>query len=365
MIRDKVTALQFMSAKPVVVVGGMPLAARVYGLLSQAGVRVLAAKTYDERVSASVVVEATGGLAPAFDTAMRALAAGVPCVSASELLVGVHGAALANAAAGQGTGFYFGAALGPLQPLAGWLAEGQVRRVALAVPDAPNMVLSRMLARGEDADTARARLEVEGFDMGDAGGKQAVLRGLAVQHAMGCRMVPREAVRQGVEMVDAAFLAGLRRFGASPVHGVVLADGMVRAGVMAVPAGHVLEHGFMRQVVEIESGFGTQTLQAEVVEEEATAQAVVADVRRALAARRHGVMGAASAWAQARPVLWWVQVPYAERGAVLEQATLLEDNMLGDGSWSAVVKAERAPQGCVAVPYMAEDVAGVTLRLVG
>ena len=129
------------ATRHVTLVGSTPLAKRLFALLqSQPDVVVRAAASCDEASTrpADVVVEATGGLTPAYAVAMAALGRGIPCVTANALLMMVHGKVLTTASRGQHAGLYATAALGAAAPLVGWLRSVPLRGLQIALPTAAN-----------------------------------------------------------------------------------------------------------------------------------------------------------------------------------------------------------------------------------
>lgn len=361
MIRDK-TALMPIRGRTVAVAGDTPVAARVYALLQQAGVRVRRGARYDD---VAVVVECVGGVSSAYEVAMGALAQGVACVTANTLLVAVHGRVLQNAAAGQQCGFYYGAALGVAQPLAGWLAGSAVQRVVLAAPAAANQIVQRMLARGEDSLQAMQALEVGGFDMQDSSGKHTLATALAVQAVCGIGMAVGQAVRKPLEQMDVAGMAAMRRFGLTPVYAATVERERVWAGIHAVAADSPLLAAGTHEVMVMDTAYGVQAMQREMVGEEATAHALVQDVMAALQARRIPAQPVCR-WQQAPVAQWLVRVPHGQRAALLEQVSLVDEMTSGDGFWLAVVEAAEIPDGIWAVPLAGgySEVRG-GLRLVG
>ena len=104
-----------------------------------------------------VIIEALGGLEPAYDLAARALDLGIPVVTANKSLVARRGADLARRAAGAGVAFRYEAAVVAGVPFLGALAwrprAAAVSRLTGIVNGTSNFILTR-LAAGTSFDAA-------------------------------------------------------------------------------------------------------------------------------------------------------------------------------------------------------------------
>ena len=138
-----------------------------------------------------VVVELIGGLEPARELLLAALAAGKPVVTANKEVVATHGAELSDAARAAGVDLLFEAAVGGAIPLVRALRESlageSVRRIMGIVNGTTNYILSRMTTGGSSYADALAeaqalgyaeadpRADVEGHD---AAAKAAIMAGI-------------------------------------------------------------------------------------------------------------------------------------------------------------------------------------------
>ena len=108
----------------------------------------------DQILSGSdLVVELMGGVEPARELVVRALASGTPVVTANKQLVSRHGPELAEAAAAGGTTLRFEAAIAGVVPVVRVLGESlagaRVDRIHGIVNGTTNFILSAMAATGE------------------------------------------------------------------------------------------------------------------------------------------------------------------------------------------------------------------------
>lgn len=119
-----------------------------------------------------VVVEAIGGIEPAVTIARRALARGIPFVTANKAMVAVHGPELASLARRTGATFRFEAAIAAGVPVVRTLRDAfrgvAIRRIRGILNGTSNYVLSRMAADGLSLDDALADARKEGFAEADA-----------------------------------------------------------------------------------------------------------------------------------------------------------------------------------------------------
>jgi homoserine dehydrogenase len=366
----KESGMTFGQIKTVTLVGQGPLASRVYGLL-QGKCRVNAVARYDEASAAGdAVVECVGGVSPAYDVAMAALGRGIPLVTANSLLMAVHGRILQAASDGQHAGLFYNAALGVARPMLHWLRQEAPVRMTLALATGANAVLERMEHRNELAADAERALTDQGHALHDVSGKQTLAQALTLYGACtGQWLGAGVTERQGLEQVEVADLARLRRFGLRLCYGAEIARDHVRAGLLAVGAESALNQCFARDVLVAENALGEETvLTREVVNEEATAQALAADALKALAVRpRVFAIRDLPRADSARP--WFVRVAYAQREALCGAGfAVRQETVDGHGIWTAVGTCKACPSVadglCVAVSGAWEPRAG-GLRLVG
>jgi homoserine dehydrogenase len=168
-----------------------------------------------------VVVEVIGGIEPARELILAAMAAGKPVVTANKELIANHGAELFTAASAAGVDLLFEAAVAGgipiLRPLRESLAGEDVRRITGIVNGTTNFILTRMSEDGTSYAEALAEAQqlgyaerdptadVEGFD---AGAKAAILASIA----FGARVVAGDVYHEGISSIgprDIAFAARL------------------------------------------------------------------------------------------------------------------------------------------------------------
>ena len=172
--------------------------------------------------SIHVVVEVIGGIDPARELVLAALASGKRVVTANKELVAAHGRELLRAARDAGTDILFEASVGGgipvIRPLKESLAGDTLVRVMGIVNGTTNYILTRM---SEDALSFREALaeatalgyvesdptaDIEGFD---AASKVAILASLA----FGARVVASDVRRQGITAVTADDVAAAHDLG--------------------------------------------------------------------------------------------------------------------------------------------------------
>ncbi|MFM8236919.1 MAG: homoserine dehydrogenase [Actinomycetota bacterium] len=163
-----------------------------------------------------VVVEVVGGIDPARELVLTALAAGKPVITANKELLARHGAELFAAAAEAGVDLLFEAAVAggiPLmRPLRESLVGERIRRVMGIVNGTTNYVLTRMTEAGSDFAAAVAEAQalgyaeqdptadVEGFD---AAAKAAIIASIA----FGARVTADDVHREGITAITADDIA--------------------------------------------------------------------------------------------------------------------------------------------------------------
>lgn len=118
-----------------------------------------------------VVVELIGGLEPARELLLAAMAAGKPVVTANKELVATHGAELFATARAAGVDLLFEAAVGGAIPLVRALRESlageSVRRIMGIVNGTTNYILSRMTSGGSTYLDALAEAQALGYAEAD------------------------------------------------------------------------------------------------------------------------------------------------------------------------------------------------------
>jgi homoserine dehydrogenase len=169
-----------------------------------------------------VVCEVIGGIEPAKELLLRALANGKSIVTANKELLATEGKELFDAADAAGLDLLFEASVAggvPLiRPLKESLAGDRIGRVIGIVNGTTNYVLTRMSAQGWSFDEALGEAQrlgfaeadptadVEGFD---AAAKCAILASIAFNS----RVVAGDVYREGITRVTALDIADARRMG--------------------------------------------------------------------------------------------------------------------------------------------------------
>ena len=169
-----------------------------------------------------IVVELIGGLEPARELLLAALAGGKPVVTANKEVIATHGAELSAAARAAGVDLLFEAAVGGAIPLVRTLRESlageSVRRIMGIVNGTTNYILSRMTAGGATYLDALAeaqalgyaeadpRADVEGHD---AAAKAAIMAGIV----FGAEVTTADVHCEGISTLSPNDIAFARRLG--------------------------------------------------------------------------------------------------------------------------------------------------------
>jgi homoserine dehydrogenase len=169
-----------------------------------------------------LVVEVIGGIEPARELILDALAAGKPVVTANKELLANHGAELFAASDDAGVDLLFEAAVAggiPLiRPLRESLVGEDVARVIGIVNGTTNYILTKMTEEGWDYAEALAEAQslgyaerdptadVEGYD---AGAKAAIIATIA----FGQKVVAGDVSHEGISTVTSTDIAFARRLG--------------------------------------------------------------------------------------------------------------------------------------------------------
>lgn len=168
-----------------------------------------------------LIVELIGGVDPAGELVLAALAAGKPVVTANKELIAARGPELFAAAAAAGVPLLFEAAVGGgipiIRPLAETLAGEVLSRVSGIVNGTTNFILTQMSDMGEDYSTALADAQDLGFaeadptadvSGADAAAKAAILASLAFGTWVPVESIHTEGIT-GISPIDIEFAAGL------------------------------------------------------------------------------------------------------------------------------------------------------------
>ena len=169
-----------------------------------------------------LVVEVMGGIEPARELILAALAAGKPVVTANKELLANHGAELFAAANAAGVDLLFEAAVAGgvpiMRPLRESLVGEEVRRVMGIVNGTTNFILTQMSEHGTSYAEALAEAQqlgyaerdptadVEGYD---AGAKAAILASLA----FGAKVVAGDVYHEGISGITPTDIDFARRLG--------------------------------------------------------------------------------------------------------------------------------------------------------
>ncbi len=204
-----------------------------------------------------VVVEVIGGIEPARELILAALANGKPVITANKELLANHGAELYAAAAANGVDLLFEAAVAGaipiVRPLRQSLLGEDVHRITGIVNGTTNYILTRMAEDGAsyaDALAEAQRLgyaerdptaDVEGYD---AGAKIAIMASIG----FGARVVAGDVYHEGISEITQTDIAYARRLGyeiklLAVAEKTVTADGPlvgVRVHPAMVPVTHPL-----------------------------------------------------------------------------------------------------------------------------
>lgn len=169
-----------------------------------------------------IIVEVIGGIEPARELILSAIASGKPVVTANKELLANCGAELYEAAAAAGVDLLFEAAVAGAIPIVRPLRESllgeDISRIMGIVNGTTNYILTKMTNEGADYSEALAEAQrlgyaerdptadVEGFD---AGAKAAIMASIA----FGSRVVAGDVYHEGISDISAADIDFARRLG--------------------------------------------------------------------------------------------------------------------------------------------------------
>jgi len=118
-----------------------------------------------------VVVEVMGGIKPALDYVLRALAGGKSVVTANKDMVALHGKELFEAAEKHGCDLFFEASVGGgipiIRPLKQCLAANKIKEVMGIINGTTNYMLSRMTQEGSNFDEVLREAQAMGYAEAD------------------------------------------------------------------------------------------------------------------------------------------------------------------------------------------------------
>lgn len=172
--------------------------------------------------SIDVVVEVIGGIEPARELILNAMAAGKPVITANKELLANHGAELFEAASAAKVDLLFEAAVAGgipiMRPLRESLVGEDIRRIMGIVNGTTNFILTRMSEEGTSYSEALTEAQelgyaerdptadVEGYD---AGAKAAILASIA----FGARVVAGDVYHEGISSLTATDIEYAARLG--------------------------------------------------------------------------------------------------------------------------------------------------------
>ncbi|MCX5950110.1 MAG: homoserine dehydrogenase, partial [Cyanobacteria bacterium] len=169
-----------------------------------------------------IVVEVMGGLEPARNLILRAIAAGKSVVTANKAVIARYGEEIAAAAAARGVYVLIEAAVGGgipiIEPLKQSLGGNRIRRVSGIVNGTTNYILSRMADEGAAYGEVLADAQRLGYaeadpaadvQGGDAADKIAILAGLAYGGSIERAAIPTECI----DLLDARDVAYAKELG--------------------------------------------------------------------------------------------------------------------------------------------------------
>ena len=190
-----------------------------------AGVLTRSRGDFDDLLERShLIVELMGGIEPAREYVLRALAAGRHVVTANKQLLSQHGEEVFDAARGGGVQLRFEGAVAGVVPairvMAETLAAAHIERVHGIVNGTTNYILTQMAATGASYDEALREAQQMGYAEADptedvtgkdAAAKMAILARLAFGAAVGLDQVSYE----GIERITADDIAYASELGLS------------------------------------------------------------------------------------------------------------------------------------------------------
>ena len=175
-----------------------------------------------EDPTVDIVVEVMGGLDPAGDLILAALAAGKPVITANKELIAARGPELIETAERTGVPLLFEAAVGGgipiIRPLSETLAGEPIDRILGIVNGTTNYILTSMTESGATYQESLEQAQALGFaepdptadvSGSDAASKAAILASLA----FGTWVGPDDVYTEGIERIDATDIAFGADFG--------------------------------------------------------------------------------------------------------------------------------------------------------
>jgi len=252
---------------------------------------------------ADIVIEVMGGIEPARELLLAAIASGASVVTANKALLAQDGPTLYAAADEAGVDVYFEAAVAGaipiIRPVRESLAGDQVERILGIVNGTTNYVLDRMASEGLDLDDVVAEAQRLGYaeadpsadvDGHDAAAKAAILASLAFHTRVSLEDVAVEGI-MGLTADDIAWASRTGQVVKLLAIAERTADGVVvRVHPALVPETHPLAgvRGAFNAVFVEASAAGELMFYGRGAGGAPTASAVLGDV---VSAARHRVLG--------------------------------------------------------------------------
>lgn len=166
-----------------------------------------------------LIIEVMGGIEPARELILTAIANGKSVVTANKALLAAHGSDLYSAADKRGVDLYYEAAVAGaipiLRPLRESLVGDHVKRIMGIVNGTTNFILTKMDEEGRAFDEVLAEAQVLGYAEADptadiegfdAAAKAAILAGLAFH----TRVTASDVYREGISAITATDVAVAR-----------------------------------------------------------------------------------------------------------------------------------------------------------
>jgi homoserine dehydrogenase len=262
-----------------------------------------------------VVVEVIGGIEPARELTLAAMAAGKPVVTANKELLANVGSELFAAAESAGVDLLFEAAVGGgipfIRPLRESLAGERIDRVMGIVNGTTNYILTRMTEDRASYSEALAEAQSLGYaerdptadvEGHDAAAKAAIIASIA----FGCRVVAGDVYNEGISAITTADIAYAAKMGYS-IKLLAIADREDdQVGVRVHPAMVPVDH----PLASVRDSFNAMFVEGGAVGElmfygrgaggSPTASAVLGDLIDAAANRAKGSHASVGALSKAR-----------------------------------------------------------------
>ncbi len=164
-----------------------------------------------------IVVEAMGGLNPAYDFTKSALLAGKTVVTSNKELVATHGTELIKIAKEKSVNYFFEASVGGgipiIRPLNQCLAANEIEEINGILNGTTNFILTKMFSEGASFENALSEAQALGYaesnpsadvDGHDACRKTAILSSLATGKFVDYNNIPTEGIRN-ISTTDVLF----------------------------------------------------------------------------------------------------------------------------------------------------------------